>query len=158
DVVARAVPTARGCRASLPAGRCLWSRSLMYRPRMIPSVLLVAISILAQDPPPAPPPSAEQLTRAIEDATADLTRLAPKRSELPPESWHEAELRLTEAVNAFVARPANLEWEHVARGIQTTWRTQCPGACAMLCELGLQRFDPTAALHAQLGMCKMALA
>ena len=125
---------------------------------MIASVLSVAISVLAQDPSPVPSPSAEQLTRAIEDATADLTRLAPKRWELPPEKWHEAEVKLTEAVNAFVARPATLEWEHVARGIQTTWRTQCPGACAMLCELALQRFDATAQMHAQLGMCKMALA
>lgn len=61
-------------------------------------------------------------------------------------------------MTAFSAKPEVFEWEHVARAIQTTWRTQCPGACAMLCELALKRFEPTAELYTQLGMCQWAVA
>lgn len=126
------------------------------------SVLIpvLAGALWAQDPPPAAkptPPDAEALAAAIEAATAELRRLAPQRARLPAETWSAAEAKLGEATTAFLACEVS-SFEHFARAIQTTWQTQCPGACALLCERALQRFEPTAELQSQLGSSRWAMA
>lgn len=138
---------------------------------LAPILCLLAGVLVAQDPPPSPPPQtseqpptaatpavdAEALTAAIEAATAELQRLAPQRARLPAAAWTAAEAKLGAATTAFLAVDATT-FDHFARAIQATWRTQCPGACALLCERALQRFEPTAELHTQLGMSRWAMA
>ncbi|MBL8901589.1 MAG: hypothetical protein JNM84_28435 [Planctomycetes bacterium] len=128
--------------------------------------MLIAITLLLalQDPEPAPAPKApaaaadaEQRTVAVEAATRALSKLAPRRARISAQEWRAAEERMSAAVMAFAEQPEGLAWEHYARTIQATWRTQCYGACALLCEFALEHNEPTPELHCQLGMAKFSL-
>lgn len=130
---------------------------------MLPLLCLGCILLpVLQDP--QSPPKAKPALAPIAERTAALEKQARELSQLQKELGLESERvvqandRFRATLEEFLAEPAQVEWVHAARAIQVLWETECIPGCAQVCELALKRFEPTAELYAQLGMCKLEMA